>query len=109
MNTILIVEYLSNGRYHLSYGRFDTESEYSHTELTRGYSIYGNPIDTKRKADSYHRVLRMGDGIKTFETYWDMMSFINQAFTHRYKLFSEDLVHRKFYIDRDTLLEFSRQ
>jgi hypothetical protein len=92
---------------HLSFGHFQSKSELSHYEIERGYNIFGQPIETMRPNKLYYRILRNGDGIKTFKTEQELNLFLSQF--DKYDLFNIDLIHKKFYDDRNTLLELSNQ
>lgn len=85
----------------LSYGYFETMNNYSIFEIQRGYDLGGNPLSEIRQ----YRVLRLSDGITTFKDEEDMQKFLKEIGPH--KVFAVDLVHRKFYADRDTLMELS--
>lgn len=90
---------------HLEYGYFQTKHEFSHVELIRGYNIYGEPLVREQNVDKQYRILRSGDGITTFKSQIEMDKFLSQI--GPYKIFAADLIHRKFFSDRDTLLGLS--
>lgn len=92
---------------HLSFGFFETKSEFSHIEIERGYNIFGQMLLIERRKYSTYRVLRSGDGITTFKTETELLSYLNNF--PKYTVFCSDLIHSKFYADRDTCLELSRQ
>ncbi len=92
---------------HLSYGHFETKSVLSHYEIERCYNIFGECLTTERPVTRQFRVLRNGDGITTFKSQNEMDKFLSQIGPH--KIYCVDLIHRKFYADRDTLLALSEQ
>jgi hypothetical protein len=85
----------------LCYGYFETKTEHSHYEITRGYNIFGDVLYKETAVLNQYRRLRMGDGITTFKTLIDMNNYLSKV--GPYKMFAADLIHKKFYIDRDTL------
>lgn len=90
----------------LEYGYFETKQEFSHYEIERGYNIFGQPLEQQRTKMSQYRVLRASDGIKTFASQIEMDRFLSQI--GPFKIYCSDLIHRKFFPDRDTLLELSK-
>lgn len=92
---------------HLSYGYFETKAILSHYEILRGYNIFGECLTSERPVMKQYRVLRNGDGITTFKSQNEMDKFLSQIGPH--KIYCVDLIHRKFFADRDTLLNLSEQ
>lgn len=113
MKQIVIVQDQLHDKIHLSFGYFEPGLEYSHTEIERAYNIYGEKLKLEKKHYTSFRILRMGEGIKSFKNHEEVQGFLSKMFPDRSNLkvdvFNSDLVHRKFEIDRDTLLPLSCQ